>query len=95
MPPKLDPTRRTYLAQQDVLKKSEINFSVEIVVERDKLIFQQQAAAALIFRVETNPSTFICQELHNNFDTYTENTAGYFASYNPCSGLSYTYPLQF
>ena len=78
----------------DLLKQSKITFSVEIVVEQDKLIFHPQAAAPPIFRVKTNPSPFICQEIHYKFDRYTKNTAGYFVFYNPHSGLSYTCPLQ-
>ena len=78
----------------DLLKQSKITFSVEIVVEQDKLIFHPQAAAPPIFRVKTNPSPFICQEIHYKFDRYTKNTAGYFVFYIPHSGLSYTCPLQ-
>ena len=78
----------------DRLKQSKIIFSVEIVVEQDKLIFQRQAAAPPIFRVKINPSPSIFQEFHYKFDRYTKNTAGYFAFYNPHSGLSCTCPLQ-
>ena len=78
----------------DLLNQSKITFSVEIIVEQDKLIFHPQAAAPPIFWVKTNPSPFICQEIHYKFDIYTKNTAGYFVFYNPHSGLSYTYPLQ-
>ena len=38
-----------------LLKQSKITFSVEIVVEKDKLIFHSQVAAPPIFRVKTNP----------------------------------------
>ena len=71
-----------------------MTFSVEIIVEQDKLIFHPQAAASLFFRVQTNPSPFICQEIRYNFDRYTKNTAGYFVFYSSHSGLSYTCPLQ-
>ena len=72
----------------ELLKQSMITFSDETVVEQDKLIFNPQAAAPPIFRVKTNPSTFICQEIHYKFDRNTKNTAGYFVFYNPHSGLS-------
>ena len=79
---------------QELLKQSKITFSVEIVVEKNKLIFHSQVEAPPIFRVKTNPSLFICQERHYKFDRYTKNTAGYFVFYSPHSGLSYTFPLQ-
>ena len=44
----------------DLLKQLKITFSVEIVVEQDKLIFHPQTAAPPIFRIKTNPSPFIC-----------------------------------
>ena len=72
----------------DLLKQSKITLSVEIVMEQDKLIFHPQAAAPPIFRVKTNPSTFICQEIHYKFDRYTKDTAGYLFLCNPHSGLS-------
>ena len=78
----------------EICKQSKITFSVEIVVEQDKLIVHPRAAAPPIFRVKTNPSPFICQEILYNFDRYTKNTTGYFAFYNPHSGLSYTCSLQ-
>ena len=43
----------------ELLKQSKITFSVEIVIEQDKLIFRPQAAATPIIRVKTNPSPFI------------------------------------
>ena len=78
----------------ELLKHSNINFSVEIVVEQDKSIFRPQAAAPPSFRVKTNPSPFICQEIHYKFDRHTKNTAGYFVFYNTHAGLPYTCPLQ-
>ena len=78
----------------ELLKQSKITFSVEIVVKQDKLIFYPEAAAPLILRVKTNPSPFICQEIHYKFDRYKKNTAGYFVLYYPHSGLSYTCPPQ-
>ena len=60
------------------LKQSKITFSVEITAEQDKLIFHPEAAAPPLFRLKTNPSHFICQEIHCKFDRYTKNTAGYF-----------------
>ena len=78
----------------ELLKQSKIIFSVEIVVEQDKLIFHPQAAAPPIFRVKTNPSPFICQEIHYKLDRYTKNIACYFVFYNPHSGFTYTSPLQ-
>ena len=78
----------------ELLKQSKITFSVEIIVEQDKLIFHPQAAALPIVRAKTNPSPFICQEIHYKFDGFTKNTAGYFVFCNPHSGLSYTFPLQ-
>ena len=59
----------------NLLKQSKITFSGEIVVEQFKLIFHPQAAAPPISRVKTNPSPFICQEIHYKFDRYTKNTA--------------------
>ena len=80
----------------EFLRQSKITFSVEIVVELDKSIFHPQAIAPQnFFCVKTIPSPFICKEKHYKFDRYTKNTAGYFVFYNPHSGLSYTYPLQF
>ena len=76
-----------------LLKQSKITFSVEIVVEQDKLIFHTQAAAPTIFRAKTNPSPFNCQE-YTIYLIDTKNTAGYFVFYNTHSGLSYTCPLQ-
>ena len=60
---------------RELLKQSKITFSVEIVVEQDKLIFHPQAAAPPILRVKTNTSPFICQEILYKFDRYTKNTA--------------------
>ena len=57
----------------DLLKQPQITFSVKIVVEQDKLIFHTHAASPPIFRVERNPSPFICQEKHYKFDRYTKN----------------------
>ena len=56
----------------ELLKQSKITFSVEIIVEQDKLLFQPQAAAPPIFRVKINPSPFFCQEIHYKFDRYTK-----------------------
>ena len=53
----------------ELLKQSKITFSVEIVVEQEKLIFHPQTAAP---RVKTNPSPFICHEIHYKFDRYTK-----------------------
>ena len=69
-----------------LLKQSKITFSVEIIVEQDKLFFHTQAAAPPIFWVKTNPSPFINREIHYKFDIYTKNTAGHFVFYNPHSG---------
>ena len=79
---------------QQLLKESKITFSIEIVVDQDKLIFHPQASAPPIFRVKTNPSPFNCHGIPYKFDSYTKNTEGFFVFYNPDSGLSYTCPLQ-
>ena len=71
----------------ELLKQSKITFSGGKIVDKDKLIFHPQAAAPPIFRVKTNPSPFICQEIHYEFYRYTKNTEGYFVFYNPHSGL--------
>ena len=78
----------------ELLEQSKITFSVEMVVEQDKLIFHPQAAEPPIFMVKTNSSLFICQAIHYKFDRYAKHTAGYFVSYNPHSGLSYICPLK-
>ena len=56
----------------ELLKQSKNTFSVEIVVEQDKLIFHPQAVAPPIFRVKTNPSAIVCKEIHYKFDRYTK-----------------------
>ena len=43
----------------ELLRQSKIIFSVEIVLEQDKLIFHPQAAVPPIFRVKTNPSPLL------------------------------------
>ena len=43
----------------ELLKQSKITFSVEKVVEQDKLTFHPQAAAPPILRVKKYPSPFI------------------------------------
>ena len=57
----------------DLLKQSEITFSVKIVVEQDKMFFHTQAAAQPFLRVKNNTSPFICQEKHYKLDRYTKN----------------------
>ena len=56
----------------ELLKQSKITFSVEIVVEQDKVVFHPLAAAPPILRVKTKPSPFICPEIHYKFDRYTK-----------------------
>ena len=80
----------------DLHKHSNISFSVEIIVEQDKLICQPRAAVPPIFRVKINPLPFICHhpEIPYKFDRYTKNAAGCFVFYNPHSGVSHTCPLK-
>ena len=42
----------------DIFKQSKITFSVEIIVEQDKLIFHPQAAAPPFFRVQKFDAKF-------------------------------------
>ena len=67
----LSPIKITHIQNQrahELLKQSKITFSVEIVVEQDKVILHPQAATPPIFRVRTNQSTFACQEINHKFD---------------------------
>ena len=79
---KINKSNKITLVQQqsghDLLNESKISFSDEIAVEHDKLFFHPQAPAPPVFRVNTNPSPFICPEIHYKFDRYTEQTAGFF-----------------
>ena len=87
----------------ELLKQSKITFSVETFSVENYILcccrtrwtyFPTASCSTTYFRVKTNPSPFICQEIRYKFDRYTKNTAGYFVFYNPQSGLSYTCPLQ-